>query len=304
MSTVVAQAPAKINLWLSVGTPGNDGFHPLATVFQALSLSDEVRATKAELGAGISLSVEGEGASATPVDSSNLAWAAAELMANALGVPPDVHLHLSKRIPVAGGMAGGSADAAATLVACDALWRGGLTRDQLMALGAALGSDVPFCLHGGTAVGTGRGDRLTAVLARGEFHWVIALAEGGLSTPAVYRECDRLRGVDDVRQPELSDAVMAALRVGDAALLGAALGNDLQAPALSLRPQLRQLLDAGLDAGALGALVSGSGPTCVFLAAGREGALDIAVSLSGSGLCRTVTCTTGPAPGARVVSRG
>ncbi len=304
MSTVVAQAPAKINLWLSVGTPGNDGFHPLATVFQALSLSDEVRATKAELGAGISLSVEGEGASATPVDSSNLAWAAAELMANALGVPPDVHLHLSKRIPVAGGMAGGSADAAATLVACDALWRGGLTRDQLMALGAALGSDVPFCLQGGTAVGTGRGDRLTAALARGEFHWVIALAEGGLSTPAVYRECDRLRGVDDVRQPELSDAVMAALRVGDAALLGAALGNDLQAPALSLRPQLRQLLDAGLDAGALGALVSGSGPTCVFLAASREGALDIAVSLSGSGLCRTVTCTTGPAPGARVVSRG
>ena len=304
MSTVVAQAPAKINLWLSVGTPGNDGFHPLATVFQALSLSDEVRATKAELGAGISLSVEGEGASATPVDSSNLAWAAAELMANALGVPPDVHLHLSKRIPVAGGMAGGSADAAATLVACDALWGGGLTRDQLMALGAALGSDVPFCLQGGTAVGTGRGDRLTAALARGEFHWVIALAEGGLSTPAVYRECDRLRGVDDVRQPELSDAVMAALRVGDAALLGAALGNDLQAPALSLRPQLRQLLDAGLDAGALGALVSGSGPTCVFLAASREGALDIAVSLSGSGLCRTVTCTTGPAPGARVVSRG
>ena len=304
MSTVVAQAPAKINLWLSVGTPGDDGFHPLATVFQALSLSDEVRATKAEPGAGISLSVEGEGASATPVDSSNLAWAAAELMANALGVPPDVHLHLSKRIPVAGGMAGGSADAAATLVACDALWRGGLTRDQLMALGAALGSDVPFCLQGGTAVGTGRGDRLTAALARGEFHWVIALAEGGLSTPAVYRECDRLRGVDDVRQPELSDAVMAALRVGDAALLGAALGNDLQAPALSLRPQLRQLLDAGLDAGALGALVSGSGPTCVFLAAGREGALDIAVSLSGSGLCRTVTCTTGPAPGARVVSRG
>lgn len=304
MSTVVAQAPAKINLWLSVGTPGDDGFHPLATVFQALSLSDEVRATKAEPGAGISLSVEGEGASATPVDSSNLAWAAAELMANALGVPPDVHLHLSKRIPVAGGMAGGSADAAATLVACDALWGGGLTRDQLMALGAALGSDVPFCLQGGTAVGTGRGDRLTAALARGEFHWVIALAEGGLSTPAVYRECDRLRGVDDVRQPELSDAVMAALRVGDAALLGAALGNDLQAPALSLRPQLRQLLDAGLDAGALGALVSGSGPTCVFLAASREGALDIAVSLSGSGLCRTVTCTTGPAPGARVVSRG
>ena len=303
MISVTAQAPAKVNLWLSVGAPADDGYHPLATVFHSLSMNDEVRATSASSRSGITLTVEGPGAEAIPLDSSNLAWAAAELIAEALAVEPHVNLHLIKRIPVAGGMAGGSADAAATLVACDALWGGELDRDQLTALAAALGSDVPFALHGGTAVGTGHGDRLTPVLARGEYHWVFAMADGGLSTPAVYRECDRLREGEAVADPRVPDSLMAALRAGDPTLLGPELGNDRQVAAVRLRPSLALVLEAGDDAGALGGVVSGSGPTCAFLASNREHALDIAARLSGSGTCRTVACASGPAAGARVIDQ-
>ncbi len=299
MSTVTAQAPAKVNLWLSVGPLGADGFHPLATVFQSLTLYDLVRATSTSLGSGITLTVEG--ADGVPVDRTNLAWSAAALVADELRIAADVSLHVVKRIPVAGGMAGGSADAAATLVACDALWKGQLGRARLMELAATLGSDVPFMLHGGTAIGTGRGDRLTPVLTAGEFHWVLAAADRGLSTPAVYGQLDRLRADHPPVSEFLSDDVMTALRAGDALALGRALGNDLQEPALSLMPSLGQLVAAGVDAGALGAMVSGSGPTCVFLARDRDHALDIAARLSGSGLCRTVACVTGPTAGAHVI---
>jgi 4-diphosphocytidyl-2-C-methyl-D-erythritol kinase len=301
--SVTALAPAKVNLWLSVGPPGDDGYHSLLTVFHALDLSDEVTATEVPRGQGITITVEGVGADDVPTDSRNLVWRAAELLADTCDRDADVALHIVKRIPVAGGMAGGSADAAAALVACDALWRTELGRDRLMMLGAALGSDVPFAVHGGTAVGSGRGDHVMSTLVRGEFHWVVASAEGGLSTPAVYRELDRLRG-DHVPPPTASDALAAALASGDPVALGRALGNDLQQAAVSLRPALARLLDAGDDAGALGGLVSGSGPTCVFLARDREHALDIAVELSGSGLCRSVACAVGAAPGTRVISRG
>ena len=299
MSTVTAQAPAKINLWLSVGPLGADGFHPLATVFQSLTLYDLVHATTTSPGSGITLTVEG--ADGVPVDRTNLAWSAASLVADELGIAADVSLHLVKRIPVAGGMAGGSADAAATLVACDALWRGQVGRQRLMEIAATLGSDVPFMLHGGTAIGTGRGDRLIPVLRAGTFHWVLAAADRGLSTPAVYGQLDRLRADHPPASEYLSDDVMSALRAGDALALGSALGNDLQQPALSLMPSLGQLLTAGVDAGALGAMVSGSGPTCVFLARDRDHALDIAARLSGSGLCRTVACAAGPTAGAQII---
>jgi 4-diphosphocytidyl-2-C-methyl-D-erythritol kinase len=297
---VTASAPAKVNLWLGVGAPGRDGYHPLATVFHALNLEDKVRAESTEPGSGIRITVEGEGADSVPTDASNLAWRAAEAVSKLANVSPDVHLHLIKSIPVAGGMAGGSADAAAALVACDALWNAGLSRSDLHALGATLGSDVPFALHGGTAIGTGRGDQLTPVLGRGEYHWVLAFAEGGLSTPDVYAELDRLRG-DDVQSPGIPDGLMAALRAGDPLALGGELGNDLEPAALSLRPSLGLLIEDGLDAGALGAQVSGSGPTCVFLAKSRDHALDLAARLSGTGSARTVATASGPAAGARIV---
>jgi 4-diphosphocytidyl-2-C-methyl-D-erythritol kinase len=300
-TSVIVRVPAKVNLQLSVGPLRKDGYHELATVFHAVSLSDEVKASYAEPGAGITLTISGEGADHLPVDESNLAYRAAMLLAAHAGIEADVTMHLNKGIPVAGGMAGGSADAAGALVACDALWRLGTDRADLMDLAAKLGSDVPFALHGGTAVGTGRGEKLMSALARGSFHWVFALADGGLSTPAVYSECDRLREGMEVPDPYVSDLLMQGLRAGDAVILGKALSNDLQAAAISLRPSLAQVLETGDDLGALGGIVSGSGPTCAFLARDHEHALDIAVGLTSAGVCRTVKTATSPAHGAKVV---
>jgi 4-diphosphocytidyl-2-C-methyl-D-erythritol kinase len=226
------------------------------------------------------------------------------VLAEYAGVEPEATLTLRKGIPVAGGMAGGSADAAAALVACDALWNTAIPRDELNELAATLGSDVPFSLAGGTALGTGRGELLSPVLAPARRHWVIALADGGLSTPEVFRELDRLRAAGGVPLAGPSEALVSALRSDDPAVLGAALDNDLQPAALSLRAGLRQTLAAGLDEGALGGLVSGSGPTCVFLAADADDAVAIAAALAGRGVCRTVRTAYGPVPGARVITDG
>ncbi|MDP9395023.1 MAG: 4-(cytidine 5'-diphospho)-2-C-methyl-D-erythritol kinase [Actinomycetota bacterium] len=298
MPSVTVRVPAKINLQLSVGAPKADGYHDIATVFHAVSLYDEVRASPSD---ALEILVEGDHSDGVPLDASNLAARAAVALARAAGVPPQARLDIRKGIPVAGGMAGGSADAAGALVACDALWGTGFSREQLHAIAAELGSDVPFSLVGGTAVGLGRGERLTPALARGRFEWVLALAGGGLSTPAVYAHCDRMRSGRVLPEPFVSDALMGALRSGDPAALGRALSNDLQPAACALRPALRRTLDAGLDSGALGAVVSGSGPTCAFLTRSAEHAIDLAVALSGSGTCRTVRRAHGPVPGARVV---
>jgi 4-diphosphocytidyl-2-C-methyl-D-erythritol kinase len=299
--TVTVRAPAKINLQLAVGPPRADGYHELATVFQAVSLFDDVVASPAS---GIEVVVAGDHAADVPGGPDNLAHRAAALLARHAGVSTGVRLEIRKGIPVAGGMAGGSADAAAALVACDALWGLGLERQALAEIGGRLGSDVPFCLVGGTAVGTGRGERLTPALARGQFQWVLALADGGLATPQVYAECDRLRAGRAVPAPAVADRLMQALRAGDAEALGKALSNDLQDAACSLRPALRQTLEVGLDYGAVGAVVSGSGPTVAFLVPDAESGLDVAVALSASGACRAVRRAHGPVPGARVVPSG
>ena len=303
VTPVTVRAPAKINLQLAVGAPGPDGYHELATVFHAVGLYDELTATPTDRG-GVQITVEGDGQVAVdqvPLDRTNLAVRAALLLAARTGVSPDVRLHVHKEIPVAGGLAGGSADAAAALVACDLLWRTGLSRDELQVLGAELGADVPFALLGGTAIGTGRGDVLTPALARGDFHWVLAGAESGLSTPAVYAECDRLRGGRPVLEPRVSERLMQALRSGHAAAVGAALSNDLQPAALSLRPALRQTLEIGAEYAALGGIVSGSGPTVAFLVADADRALDLTVALSASGTCRSVHRVAGPVHGVRSV---
>jgi 4-diphosphocytidyl-2-C-methyl-D-erythritol kinase len=292
------RAPAKLNLHLSVGPLRRDGFHELTTVFQAVSLVDELTATPAD---SLHLEVDGEGAAQVPADGANLAWRAAELLAEHTGRRPGVALRIRKAIPVAGGCAGGSADAAAALVACDALWGTGMTRDGLTALAARLGSDVPFVLQGGTALGTGRGEHLTSVLARGAYAWVLAVADGGLSTPAVYGELDRQRATGPVTVAGEPSGVLAALRSGDAAGLGRALHNDLQPAALSLAPRLRKVLDAGRELGALGCLVSGSGPTVALLAADPDAADGLAASLAAEGVCRAVRRADGPVSGARVV---
>lgn len=297
---MTVRVPAKINLQLGVGPLRADGYHELVTVFHAVNICDDVIVEAATPGAGISLEMVGEASVAA--DATNLAWRAAQVLADASGVDPDVHLQIHKRIPVAGGMAGGSADAAAALVACDALWRLSTDRSELARLAATLGSDVPFALHGGTAIGTGRGEQLTDVLARGTLHWVLAIAEEGLSTPAVYAECDRLRADERVDDPVVSEALMQGLRSGDAQAVGRALANDLQSAALSLRPELGQVLQAGDDLGALGGIVSGSGPTLAFIVADEERALDLAVGLMSTGLVRSVKRAHGPVPGAKVVN--
>ena len=297
-ASVTVRVPAKVNLALSVGPLRGDGYHDLATVFHAVGLYDEVTATPADT---LSLTCEGEGAAEVPLDETNLAWRAAVLVAEATGRDPAVSLHLAKGIPVAGGMAGGSADGAAALVACDALWGTGLTRDELHALASRLGSDVPFALYGGTAMGTGRGERITPILARGEFHWVFAFAHDGLSTPAVFREIDRLRTDEDVPAPGVDDELLRALRAGDSGLLGAALRNDLTRAATSLRPDLLHTLQLGHEAGALGSLLSGSGPTCAFLAADAVSAARIGAALEAAPAVRAVRRALGPAAGAHLI---
>jgi 4-diphosphocytidyl-2-C-methyl-D-erythritol kinase len=296
---VVVEVPAKINLALGVAPLGADNFHELITVFHAVSLFDTITAKPRPR--GVNLTIEGEGAQWVPVNDSNLAVKAAKLLAHHHGIEPHVDLHIEKRIPVSGGMAGGSADAAGALIACDRLWETNTSREDLENLAAQLGSDVTFSLHGGTALGRGRGQLVTSVITTGEYHWVIALAEGGLSTPKVYAEFDRMQGVLRSKPPEVPTPLLLALRAGDSRELGAELLNDLEPAAMSLMPSLRKTLDVGRDLGAVGAMVSGSGPTCIFLARSQDDAVNLAASLSGAGVCRSVRVAVGPAV-TRVVS--
>ena len=332
MTAVTARVPAKVNLQLSVGPPGAEGYHELVTVFHALALFDEVTVTSADTD---SVVVTGEGAGSVPQGPGNLAARAVTALVEAVGPgvrdAPGLAIEIRKRIPVAAGLAGGSADAAGALAACNELWGAGLSHAELGEVAARVGSDVGFALVGGTAVGLGRGDRVTPALAAGTYHWVLAFADGQLSTPAVYAACDRLRGARADRTgkpgpsgpagpsgpsrsarpsgkagppgaPQLDTALMAALRSGDPAELGPLLSNDLQPAAVSLMPRLRRALAAGREHGALGAIVSGSGPTCAFLARDGAHARDLAVELAGAGVCRSVASVTGPAPGATVIS--
>mgnify|MGYP000081185022 CR=1 FL=1 len=299
--SVTVRVPGKVNLYLGIGDCRDDGYHELTTVFHAVSLFDDVTVRTSDL---LSLNISGEGAEGLPTDRHNLAWRAAELMADHVGRSPDVTISIRKSIPVAGGMAGGSANAAAVLVAMNSLWELGVPRRDLHALAAELGSDVPFALHGGTALGTGRGEQLATVLARNTFHWVLAFAKGGLSTPKVFAELDQLREGSGSGGPpalETPEPLLAALASGDPHQLAPLLGNDLQPAALSLDGDLRRTLRAGTEAGALAGIVSGSGPTCAFLCESADAAVDVSAQLAGAGVCRTVRVASGPVPGARVV---
>jgi len=326
---ITARVPAKINLQLSVGPLRSDGYHDLVSVFHAVSLFDEVTVSPADR---TSVVVSGEGKAEVPLGPSNLAVKAVGALAKAIGHrgrgTNAVRIQIRKRIPVAAGLAGGSADAAAALVACNELWGSRCGAAELAEIGAQLGSDVPFALLGGTAVGTGRGEQLTRALVSGSYNWVLAFGPSGLATGDVYAACDRLRaaraaggsvpvsapGRDAAwtsvgsppraslsTTPRINTSLMAALRSGDPAAVGPLLTNDLQPAALSLRPLLRRALAAGRENGALGAIVSGSGPTCAFLASDADAASDLAVAITGAGVCRAVVQVYGPVPGASLV---
>ncbi|MFV2085772.1 4-(cytidine 5'-diphospho)-2-C-methyl-D-erythritol kinase [Micromonospora sp. LOL_021] len=299
-NSVKVRVPAKINLRLAVGPLRPDGYHEVSTVYHAIALYDELTARRADT---LILTMDGEGTGELALDDSNLVLRAARALAAHARVPAHARLHLRKPIPLAAGLAGGSADAAAALVACDELWGTGLSRDDLAGLAAGLGSDVPFLLHGGTALGTGRGEAISPVLARPTtWHWVVAVADGGLSTPEVYAELDRLRAAGAAPPPVgAADELLAALRQRDPQVLAGALGNDLEPAALSMRPAIKQVLDIGVAAGALAGMVSGSGPTCVFLAADAAGAATVAAALDDAGVCRDVHLAHGAVAGARLV---
>ena len=293
------RVPAKVNLVLNVGATDNEGYHALGTLFQAVSLFDDLVARPAEAGV-FRVSFRGEGASGLPADDTNLVVRAARLLAGTCGagnLGAEIRVH--KRIPVAGGMAGGSADAAATLVACNQLWGTGLDTGQLHAVAARLGADVPFLLHGGTAVGTGRGEKLRPVPVRGSFQWVLALSHHGLSTPAVFREFDR---ISPPQPTGIDSGLLEALADGDARRVGALLRNDLQRAAFNLQPELADVLAMGGEAGVTGALVSGSGPTIAFLAGTKAVADAISDRLVLSSRVRAVRRVHGPVPGARIVN--
>ena len=299
--TVTVRVPAKVNLQLSVGPRGNDGYHQLVTVFQAISIFDEVTLTKSTDGSGTTISISGDQRHGVPADETNLAMQAAEILSKKYDFNIDAHMEIKKSIPVAGGMAGGSADAAAAIMAIDYLYSLNMTRDQMIEVAAELGSDVPFMLNGGTAIGQGHGDQLTSALSRGTYHWVLALSSVGLSTPAVYGECDRLRAGSEISEPQISDSLMQALLSADSKNVGKLLVNDLQPAACSLRPALRLILDVGQEYGALGAIVSGSGPTVAFLVADEDQGLDLAVALTSSGVVGSVARAYGPVHGAKII---
>ena len=306
---VHVRAPGKVNLFLGVGDLDEDGYHELSTVFQAVSLYEDVIATPAD---DFTISVSGVADPSTvPLDDRNLAMRAAKLLATATGYAGGVHLDVRKSVPVAGGMGGGSADAAAALVACDALWRTGLDHARLQELGARLGADVPFSLMGGTAVGSGRGDVLTPALSRGRYEWVLLLDDEGLSTPAVYRAFDLVMAEDRQSDAErrrrdpvqVPSSFFESLLSGEAFELGQSLRNQLEAGSFRLRPQLEETIEAVVGAGGgpvVGGIVSGSGPTLAFLCEDAEAADGTAEMLRERG--RTALRAHGPVRGAHVVS--
>lgn len=300
---VTASAPAKINLHLGVGPVRADGYHQLATVYQAVDVVDRVTVRSAGT---YDVTVSGDDRlplDDIPLDGGNIAVRAARLLGKRHGVQRAVAIHIHKQIPVAGGMAGGSADAAATLVACDALWQLGCSREDLLDVAAELGSDVPFSLVGGTAIGTGRGETVVPAMVRGDYWWVVVESAAGLSTPAVYREFDILHAAGEVPVPELPEPLMEALRNHDVERLGVTLRNDLEDAAIRLRPELGDVLAAGVSATALGALLSGSGPTCVFLCSSTQHASEVSSALLHSGF-GPVSLARGPVAGAWVERTG
>lgn len=315
---VTAVAPGKVNVSLRVGPAREDGYHEVATLYLAVSLHEEVTAVpRGDSTVTVSISERsaftdvqhrdaesGElVAAAIPVDERNLAHQAATVLRDRLGLSTGVDLIITKNVPVAGGMGGGSADAAATLVACSALWEAGLSKEQLAEIGAELGADVPFAILGGAAVGQGVGDELSPLLARGELHLVVVPSNTGLATPEIYRKLDAMREEQGVRaeEPELDPDLVRAVCAADAELVATLMANDLQAPAVASLPSLEEMMDAGLVEGALQGIVSGSGPTVVFLARDAESAGHLATGLQERTDVWAIP-VTGPAPGARLLA--
>ena len=295
---ITVRAAAKVNLHLGVGAPREDGFHPLDTAYQAIGIYDDLVVRTADTWHVGVQPADHVAADALPVLGDNIVDRAARALADFHGVPLRGDVRIAKDIPVAGGMAGGSADAAAALVALDRLWGVDTADEDLLRIAAALGSDVPFALVGGSAHGTGRGEHVHRAVDTGSWWWVVVPSRTGLSTPEVYRHFDALFP-DAPAVPPPADVVLAALATGDPHELAAALHNDLQIAAVDLRPELGTLVERGESAGALRGLLSGSGPTVVFLADSADAARSVAGALGEAH--DVVLVATGAVAGAHVV---
>lgn len=295
---ITVRAPAKINLHLGVGAARDDDFHTLDTVYQAIGIYDDLAVRDSEVWQLSVRAADHVAAEALPDTRDNIVDRAARLLSDFHGVPLRGEVRIVKDIPVAGGLAGGSADAAAALVALDRLWGVDTADDDLLRIAAALGSDVPFALFGGCGHGTGRGELVHRAADAGSWWWVVVPSREGLSTAAVYRHFDALvSDAPGVAPP--ADAVLAALAAGGPQQLADALHNDLQAAAVDLRPELGALIKRGEAEGALRGLVSGSGPTVVFLADSADGARAVAAGLGDDQ--DVVLVATGAVAGAHVV---
>lgn len=295
--SLTVRSPAKVNLHLGVGAPREDGFHPLDTVYQAIGIYDDLTAAAAPEFRVIFETADYVDGQALPGRGENIVDRAAALIAGP--DHPGADVRIRKGIPVAGGMAGGSADGAAALVALDRLWGLQTPDSRMLVLAAELGSDVPFELIGGTAHGTGRGELVERVEDEGNWWWVVVTSSEGLSTPAVYRRWDEL--FPDASPTPLSGlGVLQAIASGNPLALARAMHNDLEAAAFDLRPDLERRVAAGQAEGALRGMVTGSGPTCVFLCGGAEEAREVAAAL-GSSVDGAVLVTSGPVAGAHLV---
>lgn len=294
---VHVRVPSKVNLFLSVRGRRPDGYHELVSIMQTVSIHDTISVgfdgtplacLHPAARRFMQLAFSHDGGAQVPDDDCNLAVQAARSLMRTIGIgattggdaqspaqTPVTRLHLAKRIPVAAGMAGGSADAAGALLALNHLWGADLDRDTLRELAADVGADVPFCVTGGTALATGTGTATAQVLSRGAYHWVVGMSERPLPTRDVYERFDAVGSPSEI-EPDL---VLQALRTGDAEALGAALHNDLEAAAADLRPELAAARDRLREAGALGARLSGSGPTVVGLASTAQHARELAAAV-------------------------
>lgn len=298
-SSVIARAPGKINLVLRVGPRRADGYHDLLTCFQAVDIWETVALSPAD---EFSIAVSGDvNLGEIPLDGNNLAMQAVAAVARATGRTDAVAILIDKKVPVGGGMGGGSADAAATLIAINELWHTGLSQVELLTIAAELGSDVPFLLEGGTAIGRGRGEILEPIKSLA-FNWVIVPSMEHLATPGVYGRLDELRADVDVVLPEsLPDTFLDALYRGDPEALAPHLINDMAQASLDLEPELEATLEKGLQCGALAVMVSGSGPTSAMLARDDAHANAIQASLRDQG--HHCVITSSPARGAHLVRR-
>lgn len=299
--SVTASAPGKTNLFFAVGPLQDDGFHDVASIYLALDLREEVSVSPAATWAvSVSGNISADQLAAVPTGEDNLVVQAARRVAELAGT--DAHpvaFAIDKHVPVAGGMGGGSADAAAALVAVNALWCTGVESKLIDSV--ALGADVPFALAGGIAIGLGRGERLSQIDSVPAIHLVLVTSEQGLSTPAVYKRLDEMRaslGADPKQAPAavVPESLIRALKAGDSTEIAKLLNNDLQAAALDLRPDLKQTIQDGMDAGALTGFVSGSGPTIAFLVADADRAEDLAQKLHIKGY--RALAASGPSAGA------